>query len=288
MTEITMATREQLREQRKQKQRQRTLRWFQGLWRSLALIGLAYGAFWVLDRPDWIIKSAAQITIEGNQVLPAERIRPLIPLTYPQPILTLKPQELEQAIEAQGAIAEALVSRRLVPPSLAIQVQERFPVARSQTPISSQGDRPLEPGYLDAEGQWFPAAVYEPLSEYQPLPTLEVTGIRELQLPLWSELYRTLGRSPVEILSINWQDSNNLILNTELGSFHLGPDLTQLEAQLKAIAKLQQTLGTTIPAQDIQYIDLQNPDEPIIQSNKPIVPPASQPETPQPKKMMPL
>lgn len=276
-----MATREQLRAQRKQKQRQRTLRWFQGLWRSLMLIALAYGTFWVLDRPDWIIKSAAQITIEGNQTLPEDRIRSLIPLTYPQPILTLKPQELEQAIETQGAIAEVMVSRRLLPPSLAIQVQERYPVARSQTPIPrGQRDRPLEPGYLDAAGNWFPVAVYEPLGEYMSLPTLEVVGLRELQLPLWPGLYQTLRRSPVEIFSLNWQDSSNLILNTELGSFHLGADLSKLEQQLEAIAKLQQTLGKTIPAQDIQYIDLHNPTEPIIQGTKPIVPPT--PETQEP------
>ncbi|MEB3225172.1 MAG: FtsQ-type POTRA domain-containing protein [Synechococcus sp.] len=280
MTETTMATREQLREQRKQKQRQRTLRWFLGLWRSLALMGLAYGAFWTLNRPDWIIKSAAQITIEGNETLPAEKIRPLIPLTYPQPLFTLKPHELEQAIEAQGAIAEAAVSRRLLPPSLTIQVQERYPVARSQTPIANQAG-PLEPGYLDADGYWFPAAVYQPLSEYQPLPTLEVKGLRALQLPLWPELYQTLGRSPVKIFSINWQDSNNLILNTELGTFHLGADLSQLPQQLEAIAKLQQTLGKTIPTQNIQYIDLHDPAEPIIQSTKPIIPPPPKPAEPQ-------
>lgn len=276
-----MATREQLREQRKQRQRQRTLQWFQGLWRLLAVMGLVYGSFWALTRPNWIVQSAAQITIKGNQVLPADRIRSLIPLTYPQPILTLKPEELEQTIEAQGAIAEAEVSRRLLPPSLTIQIQERYPVARSQTPISSQGDRPLEPGYLDATGQWFPSAVYEPLSEYQPLPTLEVTGLRELQLPLWPKLYQTLGRSPVEIFSINWQDSSNLILNTELGTFHLGGDFSKLEQQLAAIAQLQQTLGKTIPAQNIQYIDLQNPAEPIIQNTQPIIPP--EPESPPPQ-----
>jgi cell division protein FtsQ len=278
MTEQAMATREELRTQRKQKQRQRTLRWFQGLWRSLILMTLTYGAFWVLERPDWVIRSASQINIEGSGAIPDERVRSLIPLTYPQPILTLKPRELEQAIEAQGTIAEAVVSRRLLPPSLAIWVQERQPVARSQTPISSgQSEQPLVPGYLDAEGKWFPVTVYEPLGEYQPLPTLEITGLRELQLPLWPGLYQTLRRSPVEIFRLNWQDSSNLILDTELGTFHLGGDLKQLEKQLEAIAKLQQTLGQTIPTQDIQYIDLQNPTEPIIQSSKPIVPPAPAP-----------
>lgn len=264
MADLVSVARDDLRARRKQKKRQRSVKWVQGLWRSLALMSVASGAVWLTTRPEWILYSSNQITIEGNQALSPETVRTLIPLDYPQSLLSLKPQRLEQEIEAQGPIAEAIVTRHLLPPSLSVQVQERLPVARSMTPISSQnGDRPLEEGYLDEQSNWLPATAYQNLNNEITMPTLEVTGLREIQRPFWRQMYPILQRSPVKIVSINWQDSNNLILNTEIGSFHLGANLQLLEEQLVAIAKLQ-TLSQQISIKNVEYINLANPKEPLI------------------------
>lgn len=262
-------TRSDLRKQRKQKQRQRSIRWAQGLWRSLVLIGLASGAVWLTTRPEWILYGSEQITIEGNKTLSSNTIRTLIPLGYPQSLLSLKPKTLERDIEDQGAIAEAIVTRHLLPPSLSIQVQERLPVARSFAPISPKNrSKTVESGYLDEQGNWFPDSAYQEVTAEINFPDLEVVGIREIQIPQWRAIYPILRRSPVKILAINWQDSNNLQLQTEIGLFHLGGNLNLLEKQLTAIAQLA-ALDEEILPPDIDYIDLSNPEEPIIKARKP-------------------
>ncbi|OKH12945.1 cell division protein FtsQ/DivIB [[Limnothrix rosea] IAM M-220] len=266
MADTVSAVRDDLRKRRKQKQRQRSIRWVQGLWRSVALIGVASGAVWLTTRPEWVLYSSGQITIEGNTTLSASTVRELIPLDYPQSLLSLKPQRLEVDIEAQGPIAEAIVTRHLLPPSISIQVQERLPVARSFAPISPQTKaRGLQEGYLDEQGNWLPDSAYREVTNEIPLPTLEVMGIRAIQIDQWREIYPILRRSPIKIYSIDWQDSNNLKLNTENGQFHIGGDIKQLEDQLVAIAKLA-TLDATVMPRNIDYIDLSDPNEPIIKA----------------------
>ena len=264
MPDTVSTIRDDLRKRRKQKQRQRSIRWFQGLWRSFALIGIASGAVWLTTRPEWILYSSEQITIEGNTSLSVSTVRELIPLSYPQSLLSLKPQRLEQEIETGGPIAEALVTRHLLPPSLSIQVRERLPVARSLAPISPQAKaQGLVQGYLDEQGNWLPDSAYRGVTDEITLPTLEVVGIREIQIDQWRQSYPVLQRSPVKILSIDWRDSNNLKLNTAKGQFHLGSDLKRLEEQVVAIAKLA-TLDEKIMSKNIDYVDLSDPNEPII------------------------
>lgn len=269
MVDTVSTAREDLRQRRKQKQRQRAIRWFQGLWRSCALLGIASGAIWLTTRPEWILYSSQQITIKGNSTLSTSTVRSLIPLSYPQSLLSLKPQRLEQKIEQQGPIAEAIVTRYLLPPSISIQVQERLPVARSFTPISPQSkDQGLVQGYLDEQGNWLPTQAYRDVTDDITFPTLEVIGIRAVQIEQWVNIYPLLRRLPVKIYSIDWQNANNLKLNTEAGLFHLGGDLDLLEEQLLAIEKLSQLDDTVLPP-NIHYIDLSDPDEPIIKARVP-------------------
>lgn len=266
MGDSVSAARENLRKTRKQKQRQRSIRSMQGVWRSLALMGLASAAVWITTRPEWILYSSEQIKITGNQVLSTATVRTLIPLKYPQSLLSLKPQRLEEEIETTGPIAEAIVSRQLLPPSLSIQVQERLPVARATAPISptTQAQAFIK-GYLDEQGNWLPETAYGNVNNEMPLPTLEVLGLRAIQVKQWRDIYPVIMRSPTKITNIDWRNTNNLILNTEKGQFHLGDDLTQLEQQVMAIAKFA-SLDTAVMPQAIDYIDLSDPDEPIIKT----------------------
>ncbi|AFY37015.1 Polypeptide-transport-associated domain protein FtsQ-type [[Leptolyngbya] sp. PCC 7376] len=266
MPDTVSVIRDDLRKRRKQKQRQRSIRWVQGLWRSFALIGIASGAVWLTTRPEWVLYSSEQIEIEGNTSLSVSTVRELIPLDYPQSLLSLKPQRLEQEIETEGPIAEAIVTRHLLPPSLSVQVQERLPVARSVAPISPQTKgNASQQGYLDEQGNWLPETAYREVTDEITLPTLEVIGIRAIQIEQWEQSYPVLQRSPVKIFSVDWQDSNNLKLNTANGQFHLGSDLAQLEEQLVAIAKLA-TLDEKIIPNNIDYVDLSDPNQPIIKA----------------------
>ncbi len=268
MAELASLRQEDSRKRRRDLKKRRLLKSMQSLWRFLALMSLAGGAVWLISRPEWILYNSQQIIIEGNQALSKETIRSLIPLSYPQSLLSLQPKNLEIQIETQGPIAEANITRHLLPPSLKIEVQERLPVARSLTPVSGQHrERSLEAGFLDEQGNWLPIHAYQDLTEDLSLPDLEVVGMRDIQRAQWQRIYPLLSRSPIDIQIINLQDTDNLVLQTVIGEIHLGGNLDLLERQLKILPQFQKN-SDQINLQNILYIDVSNPDQPFIQEKK--------------------
>ena len=75
-----------------------------------------------------------------------------------------------------------------------------------------------------------------------------------------------VSRSPIKILEINCQNPTNLILKTELGIVHLGAYSPRLTEQLKVLGKMRQ-LHTKLNANQISYIELKNPQTPLVQMN---------------------
>jgi len=172
----------------------------------------------------------------------------------------VEPQAIAESLEDAAPIAEATVTRQLMPPGLIIQVQERQPVAIAQ----GQTQTTSEPGFLDERGVWMPQSSYRSLKANVELPTLQVRGQNEHYRPYWSQVYPVVHHSPVKILEIDWRNRANLILETELGNVHLGSDSSQLAEQLAVLDRMRQ-LPTQLQPSQIAYIDLKNPDRPVIQ-----------------------
>lgn len=82
--------------------------------------------------------------------------------------------------------------------------------------------------------------------------------------PQWPPLYQAVRRSPVKISQIDWQDSSNLILKTELGIVHLGPYSSKFTDQLQALDQMRK-LSKYLSSNQVRYINLENPEHPIIQ-----------------------
>jgi len=255
-----------LTKRRRKLRRRRRFKSLQAIWRSIALIGLTVGLVSAIALPMWTIRQPEQITIEGNRFLSAAAIRSLVPVSYPQSLFRLQPQEIAAKLESQGSIASATVTRQLVPPRLTIQVTERQPVAIVQFSPAPNSPNPA-PGLLDEQGVWISLASYTALDRSLPLPKLKVVGMSEQYLPYWSALYQTVSRSPVKISEINCQDPTNLILKTELGNVHLGAYSSRLAAQLRVLDRMRE-LPTRLKNPKISYIDLKNPDFPTIQPVK--------------------
>ena len=120
---------------------------------------------------------------------------------------------------------------------------------------------------LDASGVLIPLEKYTSLNPTAKLPSLKVIGSPEKYRPYWTQLYQAVSQSSVKVMEIDCQDPTNLILKTELGKVHLGALITQLPEQIKVLAQMRH-LPTKLNPSQIEYIDLKNPESPLVQMNQ--------------------
>jgi cell division protein FtsQ len=282
---VTSFSHTDLRNRRRHLRRQRGVKSLQTSWRLFVVGGLAGGMFWVTTLPDWVIRRPEQVEIEGNELLSPQGIRSLLNLSYPQSLLRLHPKTLAQQLEAQGPISSATVRRQLFPPSLTIDVRERYPVAiaylpsttpESKKPTSASPSSPSKAaGLLDEQGVWIPLDNYQDLNPGVTLPKLKVKGDPQWYGTQWSKVYKAIHNSPVTITEIDWQDRSNLILKTDWGLVYCGADSNFLPQQLQILDRIRK-LPEKIDPNQIAYLDLRKPEAPYIQMKS--VSPPTQPQ----------
>jgi cell division protein FtsQ len=271
MAGIISVSRTDLAQRRQKLRRQRQMNIIQAIWRSFAISGLAGGLLWLAIQPMWVLNAPKQIVMKsGNQLLSDEAIESLVVLSYPQSLWRIQPSAIANSLKQQPTIAQATVSRRLFPPGLIIEIKERVPVAIAQTPNQKKtgtGNQQLSVGLLDATGVWMPLEKYTSLNPSVKLPILKVIGSPEQYRPFWTQLYQAVSQSSVKIIEIDCQDPTNLILTTELGNVYLGSPSPQLSEQIKILAQMRH-LPTKLNPSQIEYIDLKNPESPLVQVNQ--------------------
>ena len=279
MADIPTISRTELAERRRKLRWQRRWRILQTSWQVVAMGGLTVGLIWVVTLPDWMLRDASQIEVEGNKFLSADTVRALLPIKYPQFLLTLQPKTLTQRLESQAPIAEATVSRHLFPPGLTVRIQERYPVAivyssltasssspRNNQPRNSPPGAPTESNpvaLLDERGTFIPYESYVALNRSRQLPSLKIVGMQDQYRSQWTSLYQQVSRSPVKILEIDWREPGNLILQSELGTVYCGSYGNRFAEQIRTLDQLRQ-LPEKLNSQKIDFIDLRNPQSPLI------------------------
>jgi cell division protein FtsQ len=270
MTDFTRFSQTDLRARRQTLRRQRRVRLLQSLWRNLAICGLAMVTVMVATSPQWQVRDPGQIEISGNQLLPDDAIYDLLPIAYPQSLLKIQPQMIERTLTTQGPIAEAIVSRRLLPPGLNVRIRERHPVAitipNTAIPISSVEEiAPFsQMGLLDESGYWMPYNSFSQLNQEFTPPVLQVYGMRASYQADWPGVYQALQQSPVKIVAVDWRKPSNFILQTELGTVHLGPYGQAFSEQLAALDRMR-NLNAEVNTEKVAFIDLRNPQKPTVQ-----------------------
>jgi cell division protein FtsQ len=264
--------------QRRQRlRRQRRVRLFQAMWRGLAVVALASGLVWATTLPIWLIRKPEQIKVEGNRLIPSQALRSLVPITYPQSILQLKPEAIAKELKTKAPISDVVVNRQLFPPSLTVRVVERYPVAivlsnpsdiqlLSQNSIKSK-ETTARIGLLDENGMRLPLENYTLIQQSIKLPSLKVIGNPEYYRRNWRALYREISRSPIKISEIDFQNPANLVLRTEIGTIHLGPYGMQFPEQIKTLDRMRK-LPNQVSLDQVAYIDLRNPNSPFIQTSE--------------------
>ena len=266
MTRVSPLSRDDIQARRKTLRRQRRISISQVLWRFWALSGLTVAIFWGATRPMWLLHSPNQINVTGNQLLTDEMVQSLVPLQYPQSLMQVEPEVLARQLRDRGPLVSAEVTRQLLPPRLNVRVQERVPVAMVLP--TGKGDRTtgtqyLQAGFLDAHGAWMPLASFGLGNASPQLPTLQLHGIQTQYQRYWPQIYETISSSPVAITEIDWQDPNNLVLETALGTVYLGPYSPELEQQLATLDKMR-NLPDQLTDTEVARIDLSNPDVPSV------------------------
>ena len=271
MAGIISVSRTDLAQRRKKLRRHRQMRIIQAIWRTFAITGLAGGLLWLAVQPVWVLKSPKQVVIKlGNQSLSDETTQSLLVLSYPQSLWRVEPAAIANSLKKQPTIAQAIVRRSLFPPGLNIESQERIPVAITQTPsVQNQGtgNKKVTIGLLDASGAWMPLEKYTSLNPTKKLPNLRVIGLPKQYCLYWTQLHQAVSQSSVKVIEIDCQNPANLILKTELGNVHLGVPGPQLSEQIKVLAQMRH-LAAKLNSGQIDYIDLKNPEFPLVQMNQ--------------------
>ncbi|MDZ8188835.1 MAG: FtsQ-type POTRA domain-containing protein [Nostoc sp. ChiSLP02] len=271
MAGIISVSRKDLAQRRKKLRRQRQMKIIQAIWRTFAITGLAGGLLWMAIQPVWILKTSKQIVMKsGNKLLSDETTRTLVVLSYPQSLWRIEPSAIANSLKKQPTIANASVRRRLFPPGLIIDIQERVPVAVTQTPsVQNQdsGNKKVTIGLLDASGGWIPLEKYTSLNPTRKLPSLRVIGLPKQYCLNWTQVHQAVSQSLVKVMEIDCQNPTNLILKTELGNVHLGTPGSQLSEQIKVLGQMRH-LTAKLNSDEIEYIDLKNPEFPLVQMNQ--------------------
>jgi cell division protein FtsQ len=227
----TSFTNEELRDRRRQLRKERQVRTLKVSWQVLLLGGMVGGVTWGVTRPDWTISKPQQVSIAGNQALTESAVRNMLGLRYPASLLQIEPQALNAKLLAQGSVVKANVYRELMPPRLHIQIRD-----------------------------WLPLTSYRLKSDQ--IPKLRLIGSQSC--PGWSELYRAIQQSPVQISEVDCQDPLHLTLATEIGMVRVGEfDRTKIYKQLQRAHELRNWQQSTSLKNAI--VDLENPQSPKLQ-----------------------
>lgn len=246
----------QVKQRRRQLRQERRVRALQSLWRFGCMAGILAGVGWVVLQPNWTVTKPEQIEIKGNRYLSEAAIRSMLAIQYPQPMIELSPEQLTNQLLKQGSLSSVRIDRRLLPPRLLLEVEDRPPVAQIINPDGTPQ------AFVDESGAQLPLASYLPAVR-QKAPRLKVLPFDRSICPDWSQLYQIINRSPVMIGVIDCRNPQNSMLQTEVGKVRLGSlgDKQRLTSQIQQLDLLREWRQHT-NLLDAEYLDLENPHAP--------------------------
>jgi len=227
------------------------------LWRACFMVGCATGLGLLATVPNSQIESQSQIVINGEQLVSENTIRQALKFSYPQFIWSVNGIELARRIESIPSVAAVKVSKQIIPPTIAISLQEKTPVALA----TSQG----QVGFLSQSGEWIEQKFYDNTDLDLPLPKLKVINYQSQFSSIWSKIYQlNLLYPELKITEVHWREGDGIFLKTKIGEVFLGSKSSRLEQQFKIISKLK-NLSAQVDTEEIAYIDLSNPGVNLIQ-----------------------
>jgi cell division protein FtsQ len=290
-------------DRRKQLKHQRRSQFLISGWRTCAILSFAVGLGWLLSKPEWQLRKTDQVQVLGNNQISAQTLQTFLPLSFPTSLLRVKPGDIKSSLEKYTHADQVSVKRQLFPPHVAIQIQERPPVALTtcqQCVLVANWveGQPITVGpanlwLLDPQGIPLPYESYPKLRQSSKIPNLaaahylkplDAKTVKKLSLKKlpanttlvaldpniqkqWQNAFKAIHSSPLKIQELDWQNPNDLQLKTELGTVRLGPLSAKISDQLKALDKMR-ALPQTVDLRKIKSIDLENPENPVVELNQ--------------------
>ena len=226
-------------------------------WRFL-ILGLSATALgWILLSQGWTLRNSDQLTVEGSQHLRRDAVIRGGNLTFPLALLSLQPRELEQVLLEALPVQAVSVQRRLLPPGLFIELEDRRPLASA----TRQGPRGLERGLVDHRGEWMPRSAIE--QGAMPETEIEVRGWTAGRRGLLEVVLNQRDRLGSQLQTVDLEADGSLTLRTAaLGLVRLGQDPRLLAQQLTTISQLSRSLPSNLRTQPGGSIDISDPRKP--------------------------
>lgn len=229
-----------------------------GVWRICVSIVIFGSGIWIISLPMWEITNSNQVEVVGTMLLSPQLVKQYIKIDYPTFFYRLRPQAIATKLEQSLPVKNVAIKRSIFPLQITVIVQERQPIA-----IASKNGMA---GYIDAKGLWIPAHIY---SRRFAKPDLVVLGLDDRVLGQWRNLYSELAKSPVKITRLDFRRKDNLILTTELGLVYCGEYTpAKFGRQLQMLDRLRELPKATAKL-NFSYIDLVNPEYPVIDGVSP-------------------
>ena len=244
---------------RRLRQERRRERWIQ-CWRLPFLASAATGLGWVLLTHDWTLRHQDQVQVSGSQRLGRDAVIEAAALSFPLPLLSLRPGEVEAELLKKLPVQAVAVERRLLPPGLTVELEDRRPLAAA----TRQGEKGLLRGMVDRRGQWMARTASDHGEE--PETTIEVRGWTPAQRGSVARLLEQRDQlgSPLESIEIG-ADGSLSLRTAALGLVQLGNDPRLLEQQLITLSQLSRSLPPELRRQAGSSIDLSDPRQPELQ-----------------------
>ena len=96
----------------------------------------------------WTLRSTEQVQVSGSERLGTEAVVEAAQLRFPLSLLSLQPSDMENRLVKTLPVQAAVVQRRLLPPGLTVQLEDRRPLAAARRQSSTgveQGMRQPRP-----------------------------------------------------------------------------------------------------------------------------------------------
>ena len=201
-----------------------------------------------------------KINVKGDTKFDMEMILSSSNLKIPLSIIETNPKDLESKIASKIPIKAISIRRKIIPPSLEIEIIDRKPIAYANRRTSS-GE---EEGMIDKDGEWIPLNIAKKAEP--PKERIFIEG--------WLKSHKTWLKKIIAYNDKNGGDLQTIIisptgelsfLTKNLGKVQLGENKELLNKQLKALSELNESLPEKFKNSKGTVIDLSEPMKPELQ-----------------------
>ncbi len=230
------------------------------LWRFFLFSGITYGLGLLVINKGWSAIDVSQIHVKGSPKIQPKEIVIASGMNFPKPLFLINQNQLKSNLIKDLPIKSIQIRRRLIPPSLEIDLKERKPIAFA----SRRTSKGKEKGMLDQDGYWMPIS----------MATKTKPPLKEIYVEGWMDIHRNwisiildneknLG-SPLMKIIVN--PNGELSLQTkDFEMIYLGANSFKINQQINALNQLSKNLPSSFRNQTGTVLDIRDPSKPELQ-----------------------